>query len=38
VGVAAVETNKQIRKQMRQKLLEFAMLVAEEYSQDVDQK
>ena len=36
-GIAAVETDEQIRKQVRQKLIEFAMLVAEEYS-DVDQK
>jgi hypothetical protein len=36
-GVAAVETDEQIRKQVRQKLIEFAMLIAEEYS-DADQK
>ncbi len=33
-GVAAVETDEQIRAQVRQKLIEFAMLVAEEYSND----
>jgi len=33
-GVAAVETDEQIRKQVREKLIEFAMLVAEEYSDD----
>jgi hypothetical protein len=37
-GVAAAETDEQIRKQVRQKLIEFAMLVAEEYSQDADRK
>jgi putative heme iron utilization protein len=36
-GVVAVETDEQIRLQVRQKLIEFAMLVAEEYS-DADQK
>jgi len=36
-GIIAVETDEQIRKQVRQKLIEFAMLVAEEYS-DADQK
>jgi hypothetical protein len=36
-GIVAVETDEQIRKQVRQKLIEFAMLVAEEYS-DADQK
>jgi hypothetical protein len=33
-GVAAVETDEQIRAQVRQKLIEFAMLVAEAYSDD----
>ena len=33
-GVAAVETDENVRKQVRQKLIEFAMLVAEEYSDD----
>jgi len=33
-GVAAVETDENVRKQVRQKLIEFAMLVAEEYSND----
>jgi hypothetical protein len=37
-GVAAVETDEQIRKQVREKLIEFAMLIAEEYSSDADQK
>jgi hypothetical protein len=36
-GVVAVETDENIRRQVRQKLIEFAMLVAEEYS-DADQK
>jgi len=36
-GVAAVEADENIRRQVRQKLIEFAMLVAEEYS-DADQK
>jgi hypothetical protein len=36
-GIAAVETDENVRKQVRQKLIEFAMLVAEEYS-DADQK
>jgi hypothetical protein len=36
-GIAAVESDEQIRRQVRQKLIEFAMLVAEEYS-DADQK
>jgi hypothetical protein len=36
-GVAAVETDENIRRQVRQKLIEFAMLIAEEYS-DADQK
>jgi putative heme iron utilization protein len=36
-GVVAVETDEQIRLQVRQKLIEFAMLIAEEYS-DADQK
>jgi len=36
-GVAAVETDEQIRAQVRQKLIEFAMMIAEEYS-DADQK
>jgi len=33
-GVAAVETDERIRKQVRQKLIEFAMLIADEYSDD----
>jgi len=33
-GVAAVETDENVRKQVRQKLIEFAMLVAETYSDD----
>jgi putative heme iron utilization protein len=33
-GIIAVETDEQIRKQVRQKLIEFAMLIAEEYSND----
>ena len=33
-GVVAVETDEQIRAQVRQKLIEFAMLVAEAYSDD----
>ena len=36
-GVAAVETDENIRRQVRQKLIEFAMMIAEEYS-DADQK
>jgi len=36
-GVVVVETDEQIRLQVRQKLIEFAMLIAEEYS-DADQK
>ena len=36
-GVAVVEMDETIRRQVRQKLIEFAMLVAEEYS-DADQK
>jgi len=37
-GVVAVETDEQIRRQVRQKLIEFAALIVEEYSQDADQK
>jgi hypothetical protein len=33
-GIVAVETDEQIRKQVKQKLIEFAMLIAEEYSDD----
>jgi len=36
-GVVAVETDENIRRQVRQKLIEFAMMIAEEYS-DADQK
>jgi hypothetical protein len=33
-GVAVIENDEQIRAQVRQKLIEFAMLVAETYSDD----
>jgi len=33
-GVAVIENDEQIRAQIRQKLIEFAMLVAETYSDD----
>ena len=35
-GIAVIETDENIRRQVRQKLIEFAMIIAEEYSDDSD--